>query len=150
MARRSKYRFKTRAEYEVAMTKLEAEKFQHFVALHELLEENDHQISNIFGSGGGDDYEGYKNIIRESGGNYVVALLRPLAPNGGTVLIREKTSTSTFTSVYEFEEWHATIQERLRKGLIPMHVDEWALVGIATKLWDARRNLFDNVVEKAT
>ncbi len=150
MARRSKYRFKTRAEYEVALKKAEAETFQHFVALHEILEENDHQISNIFGSGGGDDYEGYKNIVRAEGGNYMVALLRPLAPNGGTVLIREKTSTSTFTRVYGFEDWHETIQDRIRHGLIPMDSGEWPLVEIATKLWDARRKLFDGVIEKAT
>lgn len=146
---RSKYRFKTRAEYEVAYTKLEAEKFQHFVALHEILEENDHQISNIFGSGGGDDYDGYKEIVREGGGNYMVALIRPLGPDGGIVLIREKTSTSTFTYVHKFEDWHATIQDRLSKGLIPMHVGEWSLVEIANKLWQARRKLIDKVIEKA-
>ena len=136
---RSKYRFKTRAEYELAYTKLEAEKLQHFVALHEILNEPDKPGV----------YQGVERIIREKGGKFKVALIRPLAPGGGTVLIREKTSTSTFTYVYRFEDWHKSVHDRLRQGLISMDSDEWPLVKIAAMLWDARRKLFAKEAEKA-
>lgn len=143
---RSKYRFKTRAEYEEALNKMEAEKFHHFVSLHETLNEHDHLAHSFMGG----DVSRYSEIIREEGGNFLVALIRPLAPDGGTVLIREKTYTHTSTHVFGFEAWHKEIQDRLRKGLIAMDSDEWPLVGIAEKLWRARRKRFDEVLERAS
>jgi len=142
---RSKYRFKTRAEYENAFKEKERESFTLFVALHETLNEHDH-LAHSFIEG---DVSRYSEIIREEGGNFLVALIRPLAPDGGTVLIREKTSTHTATHVFGFETWHKEIQDRLRKGLIAMDSDEWPLVTIAEKLWRARRNRFDEVLERA-
>ncbi len=130
MAKRRKYKFRSRVEAEEAYEKANDEQFMEHIALHEVL-------------------NGNVKWFRE--GSTKIGLIRPLGVDGGLVVIRTKTSTSVFTRVERLDTFTGWIDHEVRSGILSVsRKEDRDLMSLRDKLVKARRQAVDEELEKAS
>ena len=130
MAKRRKYRFRSRVEAEEAYEKTNNEYFMEHIALHEVLNGN---------------VQWFKQ------GRWKIGLIRPTGADGGLVVIRIKTSTHAVTRVERLDTFVSWMDHEIRSGILSVsRKEDRDLMSLREKLVQARRQAIDEEVQKAS